>query len=305
MNAADVLAGGARLVRTQPKAVAIWGLLYLVVCIALMAVVRPMFADLMMMQQQAIAARAAGLPPPPPPGGVGAIFGAIFGLEAILFVVFAAIFAAAVRATALGGHDRFAFLRAGMDEVRLLGLGVLLLLFGVILTLAVAVGAGIAGAALGALAAPSEGAVVAITIGMVIAIYAVLIWALVRISLAGAYTVLRGRIVVREAWRATRGRYWTLFGVYLLIGIVYFAVTIVLVGVANPGLLSAYGGGMQSDAMQAALAQQQATFSDPFSPRLLATWVVGAVIMAVVVGFTFGAIAAAAIGFDQAERGES
>lgn len=301
MNAADILAGGARLVRTRPKAIAIWGALYLLVCIGMLALIEPMFADLMLFQQQAIAARTGGLPPPEPPAG---FFPAILALEAVIVVLMVAIFAAAVRATALGGHDRFAFLRVGMDEVRLVGLGLLLLIAGIVVTFAAGVLVGI----IAAIASAAAGGSLAVAGGLgfifSLALMALIVWLQVRISLAGALTVLRGRIVVREAWRLTRGRFWTLFGVYLLVGVAYFALTFALLGIVNPGLLTAYAGGMDPVAMQAALAQQQAMFMNPFSPQMIASWLIGGALMTVGVAFTFGAVATAAIGFDHEQRGD-
>jgi hypothetical protein len=299
MDAAGILAGGTRLVRAQRKAVAIWGGLYLAACLAVMALIWPMFADLATFQQQAITAQAAGLPPPPPPSG---FMLSMFGIEAVMIALLIMIFAAAVRATALGGDDRFGFLRVGMDELRLLGLGLLLGLTWFVATIVLGFVAALAAGFTAALSGGSAEGATGIVLILMLAFMVLTIWVQVRISLAGALTVLRGRIVIREAWRLTRGRFWTLFGVYLLVFVAYCVVTLAVLAVVNPDLLAAYADGMQPAAMQAALAQQQAAFADPFSPRVLVMWGIGAVAMTLGMAFTFGAIATAAIGFDQADR---
>lgn len=305
MQAAEILAGGARLVRTQPKAVAIWGVLYVVAMAVTLAMTFPMFADLAAFQQQALAAQAAQLPPPPPPAG---FFGAIFALDAVLSVLMVAIFAAAVRAVARGGNDAFGFLRFGLDELRLIGLGIILFVVffvgSIILGIVFGIVVMIVFSAIGTTGGNVNGAAGAgiLTLFVILGLTAAAVWLEVRLSLAGALTVLRGRIVIREAWRATRGRFWTLFGVYLLIGFVHVVATVALLSITNPGLFAAYAGGMRPEAMQTVLAQQQAMYADPFAPRMVAMWLLGAVMMAVGLAFTFGAIATAAIGFDRADQ---
>lgn len=296
MNVADILAGGARLVRTRLKEVAIWGILYLVAIGVTMAVFAPMFQDMMAFQAQALAAQSVRAEPPLPPSG---FFAAILAVNVVLLLVMAVIFAAATRAVALGGTDRFAFLRLGADEARLIGLAVLLVLIAIGLTFALVM----AGTLLMiALAAVIGGGAIVVGILLYVGLIAASIWAQVRISLAGALTVLRGRIVIREAWRATRGRFWTLFGAYLVVAIVFFAVSLTFVALTNPDVLSLALPGMSPADMQAAVARQQAALADMFGPRWLAMALIGSVFNAVAIAFTFGAMATAAIGFDRADQ---
>ena len=293
MKATEILAGGFALLRNQPRAVAIWGALYLVMLAAALAFVWPALGDMAAFQQQVLTAQAAGLRAPPPPVG---FFGVVFGLNIAILLVMVAIFAAAVRAVALGGDDVFGFLRLGMDELRLIGLGLLVLVIAtgalvVLVILAVLLSVVLA-AMLG------QGAIALVFVGYFVAMLA-LIWVEVRISLAGALTVLRGRIVLREAWRLTRGRFWTLFGIYALMFIAFFAVSLLAVAVTNPELLTAYADAMQLQVMHAALARQQALIADISGPRMIVTTVVGSIVNIAMTAFAFGAVATAAIGFDR------
>lgn len=291
MTVSEILAGGVRLVRTQSKAVAIWGLLYLAVMILLFWLMQPAFAQMVEFQHQALIPRAQNLPPPMPPR----FFGLIFLFDIALLLVLVAIFAAAVRAVAQGGDDPAGFLRFGMDEVNLIILGILLWLIGMGAVIAFILGTVLIAAGLAV--AFGQG-VLAVLFPLYLILAAGLIWAEVRISLAGAYTVLRGKIVIREAWRATRGRFWTLFAVYLLISIAFLAISIIVVAVTNPDLLSLYAAGLQPQDVNAVLVRQQEVMAHLFGPRMLLMMLLGGVVNAVLLGFTFGAVATAAIGFE-------
>lgn len=296
MKVGQVLAGGAQLVRTQPKAMATWGIGYLIVFGAAFVLLRPMFADMLAFQQKAMAAQAANLPPPPLPAG---FFLSIFAIE-MVFVLFAiAVFAAAVRATALGGDDRFGFLRFGRDELRLVGLAIIVGVLGLVASVVLGVAVGLLAAVIGAVLGGTPAAILGVTVPLFAIFMLGLLWAEVRISLAGALTVLRGRIVLRDAWRLTHGRVWTLLGAYLVIGLAYCAVTLVFLSVSNPALLSALAGGMQPAAMQAAAAHSQAVLAGPPSATTLVIWLFGGAFAIVFLTFVFGAIASAAITLDR------
>lgn len=269
MTVSEILAGGARLVRTQPKAIAIWGLLYLAAMGLLFWLMQPAFAQMMEFQHQALVARAQNLPPPLPPR----FFGLIFLFDIALLLVLVAIFAAAVRAVAQGGDDPAGFLRFGTDEVNLIILGILLWLIGAGAMIGfIVIGVLIAGG----LALALGKAALAVLFPLYLIGIAGLIWAEVRISLAGAYTVLRGMIVIREAWRATRGRFWTLFAVYLLISIAFIIVSIAVAAVTNPDLLSLYAGGLQPKNLNAILVRQQEVVAHLFGARMLLLMLLGA-----------------------------
>lgn len=304
MTVAEILAGGVRLLRTQRRAVAIWGLVYLGMTAVMVAAMWPMFGSLAAFQAQAIAAQTGQAAPPEFPVG---FFGTIVLVNVVMVLGLAVIFAAAVRAVARGGDDRYGFLRIGMDEARLIGLAILLVLIGFVAMLAlilvvaligvaVAAIAGVGGVENGGGASPSMlGLIAALYLGLIV----LMVWAQTRISLAGALTVLRGRIVIREAWRATAGRFWPLFGAYLVIGLTFVVISIVASLALNPDMFAAMTATTDPAAAEAAMARQM---EGMFGPRWLALVAVGTVLNVAITAFAFGAIATAALAADRADH---
>lgn len=291
MTIGEVLGGGLRLAREHPRALAMWAVLYFAVALAMAGLTWPMMGAMVDFQRQVAAAQATGAPIPTLLEGM---FGAVLLTNLLTLVVIVAIFAAVVRAAAWGGHDRFGFLRIGMDEARLVGLALLLslILFGgaMVLMAAAIVIAGVLYAALGA------GAMI-VLFPLFFVIFAVIVWAEVRISLAGALTVLRGRIVLREAWATTRGRFWTLFGAYLLISLAYMVASILLAALLFPDMLS-FQAGMLTGAADP--ASMPALFAQFTGWRMAASAVIGAVVNTALMTWLFGAVATAALTLDGA-----
>lgn len=295
MSVGSIIGGGVRLVRTQPQIVAIWAALYLAAMVVGMVVMRPWMTAMMAFQQQAAADAAAGIKTPPvlPAEWFGWLF--LFELAFLVLVVIA--FAAVVRAVMRPSGDRFAYLRLGMDELRLIGL---LFIFGIAAVVAEVVAMFVI-VLVSVVAALVVGQAVATVIAVILAVvlFCGAIYVEVRLSLAGALTVIRGRIVIRDAWRVTRGRFWTLFGVYALLTIIFFVFTLVFVALTSPHLLAAYAS-FDPQAMAAAGQEQMARQSAGLSPDMMAQLVFGAIAGSVTGAIVCGAMATAALELDDA-----
>lgn len=291
MGVGSMLAGGWRLIRTQPTAVAVWSAAALVLTVASGLAAQPWGAATIEMQRAMLAQPNAA---PQLPDG---LWGAILLLDLLALVFYVAIFAAAVRAVALGGSDRFFFLRLGMDELRLVGLGIVLWLLGTALMLVALFALVLVGVV--AAFAVGPGAMAGFLIVGYLLAFAALLWAEVRVSLAGAYTVLRRRIVVREAWRATRGRFWTLFTAYLIMTLVGSALMILLILIFSPEIVRAYTAAVSGQSPGELIAAQQALMADPFAPRRIALMLVAAGVLGGGMAFASGAVATAAIDLDR------
>lgn len=295
MTVRSIIGGGVRMVRTQPWIVAIWAAVYLAVFAVMIALFAPFMATMAQFQREAATNAALGIQVAPtlPPGFVGAIL--LFDL--ILALLTAVAFAAVVRAVARPTGDRFAYLRLGMDELRLIGLGVVFVIAAlvaeIVAVLAVLLVAGLVGAVAG-----RGGAAVVVGL-LALGLIGAAIWVQVRLSLAGALTVLRGRIVIGDAWRATRGRFWTLLGAYLLLFLAFLAVTIVLTALLNPHLMSAYAS-QNMAAIQAASAEQLERQTAGLSAALIGQMIVGSVMGVVLGAVAGGAVATAALESDPA-----
>ena len=290
MSVGSIVAGGFRLVRTQPQLIAIWAVLYIIGAAVAMVAMRPFTGAVLLFQQEAAARAAAGVRTPPafPPDAIG-----LFVVMELAFAVLIAVaFAAVVRAVTQPGGDRFAYLRLGMDELRLLGLGVLFAIVGFVAELVAIVLLALVVVAVGYLLGQGFAAAVGVVLG--IGLLLAVIWAEVRLSLAGAYTVMRRRIVIGPAWRATRGRFWTLFGAYLVLTLGFMVVGVAMIAITSPGLLAAYAS-LDQRAINAAAQAQMARQAGGVSFAMALQMIVGGFVGVAMGAVTFGAVATAAV----------
>jgi len=209
-SASDAALEGFQVVRTRWRLVLGWCLFSVVsfVGLVILAVIGIVVA--------ALAARSqdqANL--------LGAVIGGfVLGLggAAIQWVVMAAVYRMELRpATSPGLY----YLRFSRDELRLFGLYLtLLVLFVLLMT---------AGAML--LRGLEQISGLAAAVGTA-AYVALMVWLVIRTSLAGPANFALGRFGLADSWRLTKGRFWALFGMILmavclllLIAIVLFIVT--------------------------------------------------------------------------------
>lgn len=210
VNVATIIGGGFGLIRDRPVAVLIWGVLQFAVALVTQLVLRGQLES----QFQAgditsaeVAAMAGG--------------GLLFGLLSVLITL--VLICASYRAVLRPSEGGPGFMRVGMDELRMLGLFLILIIVlgigGFILVLVL--GLLIAGLA----AASGSFAVMAIATGLLyLALIVGSIYLYVRLSLVFAMTLLRRKIVIDDAWSLTRGHFWKLFGAYLVIWLVSIAI---------------------------------------------------------------------------------
>jgi hypothetical protein len=290
MSVSSIISGGVRLIRTQPQVIAIWVVLYFIGLTLFTLAFRPFMGSILEAQRQAAANAAMGIKTPPMLPAVA--LRNLFVLELILLVLVVIAFAAVVRAVARPTRDRFAYLRIGMDELRLIGLGLLLT---ILFFLAEIIGILVV-VLLAALSAFIIGKIGSIVIGVILgfALFLAFIYAQVRLSLTGAFTVIQGRIVIRDAWRATKGHFWTLFGAYLLMGLVFLIVGIAMIAVTSPHLLAAYAS-FNLQAMQAAAQEQYMAQSAGITFGYIIQMTLGAVIGIPLYVALFGSVATAAV----------
>jgi hypothetical protein len=190
-------------------------------------------------------------------------------LLAYLVVMQGAIYRVILR----GETDRWGSLRLGGDEIRLLGVTVVVWL----LTLAAAI---LCGLALGLLVALLGGLwhapLIPLTIVYTAAVYGVVALVALRLSLAAPLAFDTRRVDLRAAWRLTRAHAWTLLGTYVLavaLSAVVYALTLVLFyGAAGLAL----GGEMRS------IASPPTSFAAIFAPARLILLVFGAFLSALI-----------------------
>lgn len=130
-----------------------------------------------------------------------------------------------------------------------------------------------------------------------IAIMVALIYFAVRLASAGPLTLLRKKITVREAWRLTRGHFWSLFGTYAVIVIIWTVVASVLVTIQLNGEVSRAmfeqlrhpGDQIYRQQMIATQLQQL----NDFGLRQIITMIIGAVVSTGLITLWCGSIAIA------------
>ena len=149
---------------------------------------------------------------------------------AVLCVMAAAVYRVIFR------HDdtRFGYLRLGADELRLMGLTLIYIFLFICLVVAVGMVSGLF-VALASLAGSAVQGVVG-WLSLPIS-FGVILFVLVRLSLAPVATFAEQRITIFESWTLTRGKFWPLAGAYALavcciavVGILALVVFIALVG---------------------------------------------------------------------------
>ncbi len=204
---------GFRLIRREPRTVAIWAVASLVAGVALTAaMIGSGFGRFMGMSAQGTMTPEA-------------IMGFLAG-EAIAIggsVMIASIMGAAVyRAILRPAEAPLTRLRLGGDELRLMGLSIIfaivftLLLIGMIIPVALlgaAVGLG-SGMAQGGESEKGVAVMLLVSLLGYLLVFVALAFFAVRFSLAGVQTFAEGRLRVFDSWRLTKGRFWRLLGCY-------------------------------------------------------------------------------------------
>lgn len=284
----EIVGGGFRLVRERIGAVLVWASLYLAMNVLLAVSMRPM------LQQMAIAQRAGNFAAAPQ--AVLASMGQIYAVNFCALVFVIVLYAAGLRAAVRPQEARFAFLRVGFDELRLLALIVgLIILFGAVFTVVVVALVAIVG--LLSLGSGLVAGVVAtpLTLG----VFAALLYVQVRVSLVFPLTLLRRRIALSEAWALSKGHFWVLFGAYLVVAVILLAVFVAVGTVTmGPYLAQLASGHVTPDAMRLA---QQHQLDRPFDSLTIFGWVLSAIAGALWVALGAGVAGAATTGLLRAD----
>jgi len=208
----DVAFTGFGVVRQHPPALFAWWLFALAFSLLMggvfVGLAGPDFAKLIAISGQ----------PTPDPAQLMALMGRLAPAY-LIFVVLAlgsnAILSAAmIRAVLRPRDDRFGYLRLGADELRQLGLLFLtcLVFTGVYFGVAIVVGI-----VVGLLLAVTRTGMNVLLIVLLLSVAAVMLFLAVRLSLAAPLTFDTRRINLFGSWGLTRGRFWRLFGTYLLV----------------------------------------------------------------------------------------
>lgn len=281
LSVGRILEGAFGLVRERFVAVAIWTAIYFAGNIAMMLSVGSLFG---------VANN---------PGAVGdpsamiAALVPVYLISFIMLLIGLVLYAAAMRAVLRPAAGSVGYVRLGMDELRLLGLLVLFGIGGMILMVGFTILAGLIGFGAGA-GRQSGGVAVIVTLLLSLVVFAAMLFLIVRFSLAFPLTLHRQKIVIGEAWRLSRGRFWTLFGaalvITLLITVLNTAVSLVTMGGYLFDVMAAAG---NPEATARTVEAQTQAFGQ-LSPMTILYSLGGAIVAGLWVTLSGGSIATAA-----------
>lgn len=280
LSVGSILSGAFRLVRERFGSVMLWGFFYSLGALA---------AGYMMMPSMLPPADDAD--PAATFSAAGSFLGRMVLVQLGFLCFYTILVTAAQRAVLRPEESDFASLRFGADELRMIGLALILAFLFLVGYLIAAFAIGIVAIAMG----PDDNSLALIAvIGMLVFLcLALFFW--VRVSLAFPLTLLRGRIALGEGWRLSRGRFWTLFGGYIILVLIVvalmFVTGLVLQGSYWSQLMS--GGVGAPEMQQAAQAQMEAQYS--LGLPMIMNLAAGTVIGGLGIAFTAGATASAAL----------
>ncbi len=282
ISVGKILEGAFGVFRDHLLAVAIWAGIYLAGNIAILLAMRPMMAE----------AFSPGVSTSDPSAMMSAM-APVWLLNFILGIVGIVLYTASMRSVLRPDAGGLAFLRLGLDELRMIGLVVLFVIGGFILSFGASMLFGVfaAGVAVG-----SGSTAITVILGFLIGlvVFGAVLYLTVRFSLAFPLTLHRGAFAIGEAWRVSRGHFWTLFGSALVVTVIGFVLAMVI-GIFSMGsyfadIMSAAG---NPDATMLA-AERQAAMMSGLSTMMILQSIGGALIAAIWIALSGGSAATAA-----------
>lgn len=235
-SAADSAIEGFKIVRRHPVALLYWSLLYAVTLAVSFAVVGGSMISLMAEGErlEALGSAVSLEDFMPLMQSMGAMMAIMLPIS---LIASAMVYAAVSRAVLRPTERRFGYLQLGGDELRVLAVSVVLtLIFAVLLSLSWGVLFGLGAAAVNA---PMLWLLVVL---FFFASSAGFIWLAIRLSLAVPITMAERRIALFDSFKLTKGRFWPLFGMTLLAGVLGLLVSVLGSAVMAPFQLLAGGG---------------------------------------------------------------
>lgn len=245
----DAALEGFRILRERPRAVLIWIGVNLAVSLVVWTLLISMFGTTLVELEQ----MGGGSGDPEEAMAVAGRIAPLYAVMLPIGLAVMAVFSAAVyRVVLRPSDDRFGYLRVGRDELRLVLLTLIYFALAIGATFVVTLVAGLLAEGAAAVGG-GAGRLLGVAIGL--AAIGFLIFAAVRLSLAGPMTFAEERLRVFESWGLTRGHFWRLLGAYalaiILVIIVFVLALIIYVAVAavvTGGDLTAAGQIVQPDA---------------------------------------------------------
>ncbi|MEO6216952.1 MAG: hypothetical protein ABIO86_13055 [Sphingomonas sp.] len=208
------------------------------------------------------------------------------------------LYAAAIRAALRPEEDSFASMRLGMDELRLFAVILLLIVISIVTLIVGSIVAGMVAGILAVIAqSTGSGAAFFGVFAAIAAVYGLAIFVQVRLSPAIPLTIMRRQIVITEAWTLSRGRFWTLFGGYVVLTLIMLIVLLIVVAFTmGPYMAELAQHGFTPQGIEAANQVQMQRQLGGIGVMTVIGWILGGLIGGVSFAVWGGALAAVADG---------
>ncbi|MBW4330120.1 hypothetical protein KY084_04430 [Stakelama sp. CBK3Z-3] len=262
MDMGAVIGAGFRVIRERPGAFAVWAAVYIVVTVAMGLLFMPDLQGLMTAQETGAA-----------PEAVFARLGGMALFYPLLMLALLILNNAAFRAILRPADSRAAYLRLGMDELRVFALGLLFVIVFAVLGMIIAMVAGV-GMAFGpgrGSGTPGPGSIALFGL-LGLGFFALWIFLSVRFALAMPLTVLRRKIVIGDAWRLSRGHFWAMLGAFIVVFLIYM-IAAVMVSLITGGGMGAMGGLFDPDRLRQLGEQQLARQANGITVFMILGWI--------------------------------
>lgn len=282
-SATEAAFEGFRLARHRPLAVLAWALMYLVVIGLAFAVAGTGIASLMAGMQEL---QGNTDPQPQDLQPLARAYASLAWLAPVSLVLSAVLSAAVARAVLRPSESAFGYLRLGMDELRVLAVSLVLGILGGLFSALLAVSVGIAAALVGA--SGQEALWLLVVLAGLFAVF-LIVWLLVRFSLAIPITIAERRMAIFDSFGVTRGRALPLAGMAVIAAIMSMIVSALGLIVAFPVTLAT--GGLQ--ALAAMEGQPTMELLRTAAPAIIAWTVVNAIMSALQLAILYAPFSAA------------
>lgn len=271
-----ILEGAFGVFREHFIAVAIWGGIYFACNIAMALAMQPVMSDISNTD----------------PRWMFTAMGPVWLIGLLLGIVGVVLYTASMRSVLRPDAGGIAFLRLGMDELRMLGLLLIFSIGAFVLTFAASL---VIGLFLGGVAAGTDSvALTAILSALVfLVLFGGLIFLVIRFSLAFPLTLHRGAFAIGEAWRLSRGHFWKLFGAALVVTMIGFVVSIAINMVAAGSYFADVLAAAGDPEATVRAAERQAANLGSFSALMILQSIGGAAVAAIWLALSGGSAATA------------
>ena len=279
MDMGAVIGAGFRIIRERPGVFAIWAAIYIAMSVGMGLLMIPYFRGIAAAAESGATSTA-----------ILSQMGPFFLIYPIMTAVLLVLNNAAYRSVLRPDDSRAAYLRLGMDELRVFVLALLLFILWAVATGTVSLLAIFGFATVFDARQSGTGfAAIAGAIGGFIMLVAFAFIA-VRLSLAFPLTILRRKIIVGDAWRLSRGHFWAMLGSFIVVFLIYMIASTVV------SLITGGGSAMMTMMVDPERLQQatQQRMSGGFSVMMIISWLVTGIVGAMWVALSAGGLATAA-----------